>query len=139
MEQHRRTHTEAEFHFNIGNAYRKQGQYTEALDAYKKTVAIKPGFAAAYYVMGNVCYKLKQYADALDAFKKVINLKPHFAYRAYYVMGNVYKTLEQHSDALIAYEKSIASEPTAFWTKLVRQQIQRLTSPVTAAGAGAGL
>jgi tetratricopeptide (TPR) repeat protein len=138
MEQYHHTHTEAEFHFSIGNAHRKQGQYTEALDAYKKTVAIKPGFAAAYYVMGNVYYKLKQYADALDAFEKVINLKPDFAHRAYYVMGDVYKTLEQHSDALLAYEKSIASEPTVFWTKLVRQHIKRSTSPATDPAAGAG-
>ena len=102
----------AEAYYNMGNARDKLRQYAEAIDAYKKAIAIKPDYAEAYCWMGFAWHWLKQYADAIAAYKKAIAIKPDYA-TAYSNMGFAHFYLTQYTDAIAAYKKAIAIKPDA--------------------------
>jgi len=53
-----------------------EGQYQDAIIAYKKAIAIKPDYAHVYFDMGLAYMKLKQNVLAVEAFKKYLNLEP---------------------------------------------------------------
>ena len=102
----------AEAYYNMGNARDKLRQYAEAIDAYKKAIAIKPDYAEAYCWMGFAWHWLKQYADAIAAYKKAIAIKPDYA-TAYSNMGFAHFYLTQYTDAIAAYKKAVAIKPDA--------------------------
>jgi superkiller protein 3 len=60
----------------MGSAYENLCQDTDALDAYRKAVAVNPNDAAAYYRMGVIYAGRGQFADASAAFEKVIAIEP---------------------------------------------------------------
>ncbi len=60
-------------YYNTGNEYYKNGDYFQAIEYYKKAVAIDPGFADAYYNMGNAYYMLKDLAMSDESYKNAIH------------------------------------------------------------------
>ena len=63
---------------NVGGLYKVQGDYAQALEYYRKALAIyqsvygenHPDVAVSYNNIGNVCYHQGQYAQALECFQK---------------------------------------------------------------------
>ncbi len=51
-------------------------KYDEALEFWKKLIAVKPDIAKAYYGMGTSYYNLGRYEEARAAYKKAIELDP---------------------------------------------------------------
>lgn len=76
MAKYQSNTSEAAIHFKMGNAYKMQEQYQDALAAFNNAIAAKPDFAAGYYAVGQVYYELEKYAEALAAFKKVVVIEP---------------------------------------------------------------
>ncbi|MDR0603621.1 MAG: tetratricopeptide repeat protein [Bacteroidales bacterium] len=101
---------QAEEYFNLGNVYYDKGEYDNAIDAYKKTIALKPEDAAAYNNLGNAFDNKGEYDNAIDAFKKAIALKPETA-ETYYNLGNAYDNKGEYDNAIDAFKKSIALKP----------------------------
>ena len=56
----------------------KRGNLKEAVDAYKKAIAIKPDYADAYNNLGVALQDRDTIDDAIDAFKKAITIKPDY-------------------------------------------------------------
>jgi tetratricopeptide (TPR) repeat protein len=61
--------------------------YDQAIEAYKKSLAIKPDDAAVYNQMGNIYGAQKKMPEATEALTKAAQLNPQMASKAYFNMG----------------------------------------------------
>src|SRR5581483_9171124 len=66
----------AEFEYNVGNAYYKEGRKTEAVQAYSLSAEFDPRYANAYHNRGVAYYGLGLKEEALRDFYKVMELDP---------------------------------------------------------------
>jgi serine/threonine protein kinase/tetratricopeptide (TPR) repeat protein len=65
---------------NLGYALRKHGKNAEAEAAYRKALAIQPGYASAHLNLGALfCDERHDYPRALAAFREAIRLEPGLA------------------------------------------------------------
>jgi tetratricopeptide (TPR) repeat protein len=62
--------------YNMGNAYFEMKDYGMAIERYKKSIEIKPGYENAWFNLGVAYYTVKDYKDALEAFEGVIRVNP---------------------------------------------------------------
>ena len=91
--------------WNILGASRSQiGMLEEAIDAYKKTISLKPDYAEAYSNMGVAYRNMGKPDEAIDAYKKAISIYPDYA-EAYNNLGNVLQNTGQLDKAIAAYKK----------------------------------
>ena len=97
--------------WNILGASRAQiGMLDEAIEAYKKTISLKPDYADAYSNMGVALRNQGKFDEAIEAYKKSILLKPNDA-DTYYNLGITLKDQDKMDEAIEAYKKSILLKP----------------------------
>ena len=96
----------AEIYLKRGNQNFQQQKFLEAIQDYKKAIALKPEFAKAYHNLGNVQYLLQDYKNALPNFDKAIALSPQ-DFEPYQTRGAVYIALRQYNDARKDLDKAI--------------------------------
>ena len=97
--------------WNILGASRAQiGNLDEAIEAYKKTISLKPDYAEAYSNMGVALRNQGKFEEAIEAYKKSISIKPNDA-DTYYNMGIALKDQDKLDEAVEAYKKSISLKP----------------------------
>ena len=65
---------EANYYYNLGNTYRRQGKYDQAIEAYKKAIEISPDDHIAYYNLGNAYDEQDKYEEAIEAYNKAIEI-----------------------------------------------------------------
>ncbi|MCX6170558.1 MAG: tetratricopeptide repeat protein [Ignavibacteriales bacterium] len=66
-------------HFNLGDAYYKQGRYDEAIQSYKNSLQFtdnKERQAQVYHNIGNSLLKQKKYQDGIGAYKNSLKQNP---------------------------------------------------------------
>jgi len=69
--------------FEQGNAYFQAGQVEEAVAAYKKAIALKPDYQAAYANLGVAYYQLEQLDLAAVQYETALELDPNDGEVAY--------------------------------------------------------
>ncbi|MEG8946880.1 tetratricopeptide repeat protein [Rosettibacter firmus] len=68
-----------EGHFNLGDAYYKQGRYDEAIQAYKNALSFtkdKINKSKVYHNIGNSFLKSQRYKESIEAYKNALKLNP---------------------------------------------------------------
>ena len=100
----------ADAHNNLGQRYQERGEYTKAIEAYRKAIEMRPNFYSAYNNIA-VCYgKLKMYPEAEEALRKCIALKPD----DFYAMNNLavmYIETGRLQDGMRLAEQAVKVEP----------------------------
>src|SRR5689334_1120583 len=96
----------AEAWAQMGFCHEKLGRHTEAIEASKKAVTIRPS-AESYFNIGLANYYLKQYREAEAAYRQSIKLDPYNAADAYYALGLTYRDAGQFDDEVGAYKNAI--------------------------------
>ena len=94
----------------LGASTAQIGMLDEAIDAYKKSISLKPDYAEAYSNMGVALQDQGKLDEAIDAYKKSISLKPDYA-DAYYNMGNALKDQGKLDQAITIYNKALSLKP----------------------------
>jgi tetratricopeptide (TPR) repeat protein len=94
----------------LGAVYVDQKKAELALDALRKSLALKPDKAETHNMLGRALFDLNQPEKAIEAYKRAIALKPDFA-DPYNNMGNTLKELGRFDEALAAFDTAIALEP----------------------------
>jgi tetratricopeptide (TPR) repeat protein len=95
---------------NLGFAYNDLGRQTEAIDAYKNAIRIRPDYAEAHYNLGIAYGRLGRHQEALDAYKQAICIKPNYA-DAHYGLGFEYGSLGRGTESIDAYKQTIKIKP----------------------------
>jgi tetratricopeptide (TPR) repeat protein len=62
---------------NKGYIYQKQGDYTDAADAYNNAVGIDPTYLKGWLNLGNASVEAGRYSQAVDAYTKALALDPN--------------------------------------------------------------
>ena len=97
-------------YLGLGNALKEQGKLEEAVEAYKKALAVKPDYADAYYNIGVTVQEQGKLEEAIEAYNKVLAIQPDYD-DAYYNMGNVLKKQGKLEEAIEAYTKELTTNP----------------------------
>ena len=84
----------------------KLGRHTEAIEASKRAVSLRPS-AESYFNIGLAYFYLKQYRESSEAYRQAIRLDPYNAADAYYALGLVYRDWGRADDEIQAYKQAI--------------------------------
>jgi tetratricopeptide (TPR) repeat protein len=72
---------------NLGAALQSEGRIDEAIERYKKAVAIKPDYAPAYSNLGSALLSKGDAAGAIAAYQQALSIDPNFS-DAHFNLGN---------------------------------------------------
>ena len=82
----------------------------EAIEAYKKSISLKPNYSNAYYNLGVTFQAQGKLEEAIEAYKKSVALKPDYV-EAYNNMGVSLKSQGKLDEAIEAFNKTIKIKP----------------------------
>lgn len=88
----------------------KLGRHTEAIDASRKAVSLRPA-SESYFNIGLANYYLKQYRESADAYRQSIKLDPYNAADAWYALGLTYRDWAKPDEEIQAYKQAIRLKP----------------------------
>lgn len=97
--------TQAQTHFQLGNAYAELEKYDEAIAAYRQALQLQPGPSLAHAVheeLGAVYIKTGQNAKAITAFEQARQLEPNDP-RIYHTLGFAYRREGRQQEAEAAF------------------------------------
>ena len=60
----------------MGNALQQQGKLDEAIEAYNKTISIKPDYAEGFFNVGNVLQQQGKLEEAIEAYNQALSTNP---------------------------------------------------------------
>lgn len=100
----------AEAWTQAGFCKEKLGRHSEAIEASKKAVNLRPS-AESYFNIGLANYYLKQYREAVENYRQSIRLDPYNAADAYYALGLAYRDWGRADDEIQAYKQAIRLKP----------------------------
>ena len=96
--------------FSIGYVYREEAHLQESIDAYDKSIRLKPDFAEAFCNRGIAKHELDRHDDAIADYDTAIRLKPDLA-EAFHNRGVAKSDLDRHNDAIADYDAAIRLKP----------------------------
>jgi tetratricopeptide (TPR) repeat protein len=100
----------AEFHFELGEAWRNSGDTDKAVAAYEEAVRLDPAFALALRRLGSALRESRQLSRATDVLNRAVQAAPEDA-RGWYELGMLDADQGRKSDSIAAFEKSTALDP----------------------------
>ncbi len=89
-----------------GDTARAADEYTKALAAMGRAVALKPDYAVGYYYQARTLLWLKRPADALRAINECVARRPE-EWDGYIVLADVYQATGRKADAVAALEQAV--------------------------------
>jgi tetratricopeptide (TPR) repeat protein len=85
--------------------------YTQAIEAYEKTLALDPSHAAAHINLGTLFYNRQDYAKAEEHYRKAVAVDSRYAL-GYFDLGNVLDETGRLREAIVAYNQAVRLAPT---------------------------
>jgi tetratricopeptide (TPR) repeat protein len=98
--------TNAEVHYNLGNAFKCAGRLGEAVACYRQALRLRPDYAEAHNNLANVLHEQGQTVDAIACYRRAIELKPTHA-GAHFNLGNALRRINRLDDAATCYVRSL--------------------------------
>jgi len=95
---------------NLGSALQSEGRLDEAIEQYRKAVAIKPDYVPAYSNMGAALLAKGDTAGAIAAYQHSLSVDPGFA-DAHYNLGNALLHEGDLKGAIIHFRSALQSSP----------------------------
>ncbi|MDN7852700.1 O-linked N-acetylglucosamine transferase family protein [Burkholderia seminalis] len=95
---------------NLGNMLRAHGRLDDAIGAYRRAIALAPGYAEAHSNLGNALHEAGDADAAMLSCAQALALRPDFA-PAYNNLGNALRDKGEADAAARAYEKALALDP----------------------------
>jgi tetratricopeptide (TPR) repeat protein len=100
---------------DLGDSYRDQGKYEQAVAAYRKAIKLRPDFVAAWLCLGTSYGEQGKHYDAVEALRQVVKLKPDYP-EGWCDLALHYRELgkreqEKYDDAVAASLQAIKLKP----------------------------
>jgi len=94
-------------HFQLGNAYLREGKYRMALFQYQKAEKGDPENSDIQYSLGFTYFQyFNKYEEAITHLQKAISLKKDYS-EAYNALGYIYLKQEKWNEAINMFEKAL--------------------------------
>jgi predicted O-linked N-acetylglucosamine transferase (SPINDLY family) len=100
----------AQYHSNLGEAYRRASRLDAALVSLRRAVELKPDMADAHANLGLVLWGMGRVDEAIAALRRATELNPAHG-EAYSALGNLLKDQERHDEAITAFTHLIRLRP----------------------------
>jgi tetratricopeptide (TPR) repeat protein len=102
---------DAEVWMILGDAYRGDGQLSQAEANFRRAVGVRPDSSAAQLRLGAVLCAQGRFADALPALKEAVRLNPNLP-ETHYQLGACLMGLGDRAAAIEAYREAVRVEPS---------------------------
>jgi protein O-mannosyl-transferase len=100
----------ARVRYNLGNAFRRRGNLTEAEDNYRASLALFPEFEAAKRNLGVVLIDRGRGDEAIDLFRQALARSPADV-SLHNNLGNAYRSLGRNAEAEAEYLRALELNP----------------------------
>jgi tetratricopeptide (TPR) repeat protein/predicted regulator of Ras-like GTPase activity (Roadblock/LC7/MglB family) len=94
----------------LADAYRKQGNLTEAFNVCRKGLEKHPSYTSARIVLGRINQAQGKIEDAASNFKKVLEIDPENL-MAHALLGSIYMEENDYQTAIEEYQKVLTLNP----------------------------
>lgn len=110
-----------ESYFLVGDALQKSKNYNEAIEAYRKTLTVKPDYYAAYQNLADIFRRQNRFAEAAEIAKKGVETFPNDA-NLYIDLSRYYSLSDRSALAIGAAQQAVKLMPTNYvaYTSLCR-------------------
>ncbi|MBI4528275.1 MAG: tetratricopeptide repeat protein [Deltaproteobacteria bacterium] len=93
---------------NLGNAQLKQGKSLEAIESFKKALALDPGHGLAHFNLGNLYASTGKLDEAVRHFQEAVRILPNFA-EAHSNLGKVLAQRGEIQNAIDHFRQALRS------------------------------
>jgi len=97
-------------HSNLGNIFKKRGNFSEALKHYNEAVGIHPEFEQVYVNIGDVYVDMQDIKNARQCYSKAIQINPAFA-NAHSNLASIHKDSGNIQEAIASYRTALRLKP----------------------------
>jgi tetratricopeptide (TPR) repeat protein len=97
-------------HYNLGIVLSEQGEADQAIDHYRRAVALRPDYAEAHYNLGRLLVEQGQFNDAIAHYERAAAINPADA-EAQNNLGVTLFGIGRADDAIAHYQKALESRP----------------------------
>jgi len=97
-------------HYNLGIVLTEQGEADQAIDHYKRAVALRPDYAEAHYNLGRLLVEQGQLDDAIAHYERAAVINPADA-EAQNNLGVTLFGIGRADDAIAHYQKALEIRP----------------------------
>jgi tetratricopeptide (TPR) repeat protein len=75
----------------LGDVQAQEGRYADAIDSYRRSLAIYPNSTIALFSLAEACLMLQHYDEAIVALQRILTLNQAEGPRAYRLLANAYR------------------------------------------------
>jgi len=97
-------------HYNLGIVLSEQGEADQAIDHYRRAVALRPDYAEAHYNLGRLLVEHGQLNDAIAHYERAAAINPTDA-EAQNNLGVTLFGIGRADDAIAHYQKALETRP----------------------------
>ena len=94
-----------EIYFNLGITYADMGQKDKAIQAYTKSLELRPSYGGSRNNLGVFYFNDKNYTKALECFQGILKYDTLYA-DAWSNSGACYENTGRHKEAMVAFKKA---------------------------------
>ncbi len=124
----------ADFHMNLGNALRENGDASQAEQCFRDALALAPEYAQAHYNLGAVLEQQDRMAEARQSYMRALQIDPGFA-EAHINLGGILQASGETTAAIDCYRHALDSNPrlAVVWRNLaaIFEEQERLDDSIT--------
>lgn len=96
--------------YNEGLKLKEAKKTAEALDKFKKAIALKPGYTEAYYESGWCYNELKDYLNAVTSLRKARSGWPEIP-KVHFELGYAFQKTDRPDSAIACYNRCLQLKP----------------------------
>jgi len=109
---------------NIGNIYRDQGKYENAVTSYKKAIELNKQLTNAYINLANLyIYSMDKLEDGITVYKDAITENTD-SIEIYLLLANTYEQADQKSNAKEIFNQVLKKDPNNQAAKLGLERLK---------------
>jgi len=97
---------------NLGAAFQADGRYDEALEHYRRALALQPDYAPAYNNMASAFRAKGDVRQAVSTYEEALRVRPDYA-EAHYNLANALLDAGKSEEAVDHFERALRSMPAS--------------------------
>jgi tetratricopeptide (TPR) repeat protein len=125
----------AEIYHDIGAAYARRGQFSQAQSRYLQAIARDSTFAPSYHNLGNIKLREGQVSKAIRLFRSALRADSTYVL-SHLALGNAHMRSRQVSQALESYRRGLLIDPNNPRLQRNAAMAEQILSAGTEQGAG---